>query len=53
MRARGDELHVVMVVACVRATSAGRYEMQMRVDDPGIRTRGLDSAFYARVVTLG
>lgn len=30
----------------------GRHEMRLRVDEPGIRTRRLDSGFYARTVTL-
>ena len=34
------------------APRAGRYEMRLRVDDPSIRTRRLDSGFYARTVTL-
>ena len=34
------------------APRPGRYETRLRVDDPAIRTRRLDSGFYARSVTL-
>ncbi len=37
---------------CIKGSERGRYRIELRVNDPRIRTRRLDRGFYARTVEL-